>query len=255
MNNAIDLTGKVALVTGGGGGIGEGICRVFDACGATVVAHDLTDEIAANAVRAIGPQIHTVSGDITVEENVEAIVDAVMAAHERIDVLVNNAGVPDAGQDILKVRYPDWRRVVDVNFAAPYLLSHAVARKCMVPNGSGVILSTASITGLRTLKGGETAYSASKAALVSLTRKLALEWGEFGIRVNAVAPGAVNAGFLKNAALEYNELVREEDLLQMIPLDRLGEPEDIGWAFAFLACDLAGYITGEVLKVNGGFGI
>ena len=255
MNNVIDLTGKVLFVTGAGGGIGKAICQIGHLCGATVIVQDIDGVAAQSVADELDGRVDVAVGDVSVELSVIAMIDDVIAKHNAIDVLINNAGLTAPHHDFLDVDMSEWRRIVDVNLAAPYLLSRYVAKQSMVPNHRGVILMTSSAMGERAMNYPETAYSVSKAALGALTRKMALQLGEFGIRVNAVAPGPVDAGMLKAILDEGGPSARQE-VGATIPLNnQLAAPKDVAWMFAFLASDLARCVTGEVIKIDGGWAI
>ena len=228
------------IITGGSRGIGAALVRRFTAggdrvwflyCGNDQAAGQVAEETGATALRC----------DVAAE----AQVAAVFAALPPMDVLINNAGIAEYNliQDTDPARF---RRVMDVNVTGTYLCIRA-ALPGMLQNKSGVILNASSMWGLA---GGscEAAYSASKAAVIGLTKALAQELGPSGIRVNAVAPGVIRTDMVKNLTGEDLEQLRQDT-----PLERLGAPEDVAGALWFLSSEDAGFITGEVLNVSGGF--
>jgi NAD(P)-dependent dehydrogenase (short-subunit alcohol dehydrogenase family) len=243
------LEGRVALVTGAGSGIGRATARVFAAEGAHVYVTDVNGE-AAQAVAAelasAGLAAQAVTADVSRGQDVAAMFRAVEKAHGRLDALVNNAGLNVRG-DFRHLSDADWARIREVNLDGVV----RVARDgfaLLKASGRGSLINVASIMahrGLRQL----TAYSATKGAVVALTRGLAVEYAPFGIRVNALCPGFVHTALtervLRNPAIE-------KALVESTALRRLGQPEEIARAALFLASDEASYITGAELAVDGG---
>jgi meso-butanediol dehydrogenase / (S,S)-butanediol dehydrogenase / diacetyl reductase len=235
------LEGKRAIVTGGGGsGIGRATCRRFAAEGATVVVADLLGERAEEVAAEIGGT--GVQADVTVAADVARMVEAA----GRIDVLVNNAGGGFA-DDLLEISEEEWDLDVTVNLKSAFLCSKAVLPG-MIEQGSGVIVSIASVNGIAFF--ANEPYSAAKAGLISLTRSMAVRYGRHGIRAVAIAPGTIRSPL-------WQERVDKEPaifdrLVRWYPLGRVGEPEDVANAAVFLASDDASWITGEVLRVDGG---
>lgn len=243
----IDLSGKTALVTGGASGIGWAIASQLAAAGACVAINDVDPGAAEEAAVRLGQGAFAAPGDVSDS----AAVDSMVAAVQRrvpIDILVNNAGVAQPLVSIGRLTPEDWQRVIDVNLRGAYLVSRAVYRD-MRPRKTGVMVNIASITGLVGFPGSH-AYGVSKAALVMLTQTLACEFARHGIRVNAVAPGLVAAPMFD---LMSQGGERFPELVARVPLGRLAEPEEIGSSVAFLCSDLATYITGVVLPVDGGW--
>ena len=251
MSAAISLNGKVALVTGGGRGIGQATARAFAAEGADVLVlgrtvADLEDTVAQ--ITADGGQAWLLPCDVTDEAQVDGAAARAAARWGRIDVLVNNAGIDD-DTPFLEIDRSRWRDVIDTNLTGVFLMSQAVARE-MAKAGRGVILHTASIDA----SGGDgpyAAYNASKAGLLGLNRTLALELAAHGIRSNCVSPGFTHTVMTERAVgpklLEYLN-----GSFARVPMKRLVKPDEIAQAFLFLASDQASAITGIDLRVDGG---
>lgn len=243
----IDLSGKTALVTGGASGIGLAIASQLAAAGACVAINDIDANAAEGAAARVGRGSFAAPGDVSDSAAVDSMVAAVRT-RGAIDILVNNAGVAQPLVSIARLTPEDWQRVIDVNLRGAYLVSRAVYGD-MKPRKAGVIVNIASITGLVGFPGSH-AYGVSKAAIVMLTQTLACEFARHAIRVNAVAPGLVAAPMLDRMSQDGERL---PELVSRVPLGRLGEPEEIGGTVAFLCSDLAAYITGAVLPVDGGW--
>ncbi len=241
-------TRAVSLVTGARRGIGRVIALRLAAAGPVALndveqARDELDAVAEEVRRAGGETI-VVPGDVTDGEQVNTMVKQVTAEAGRLDVLVNNAGIT---RDGLLVRMTDdqWRSVLEVNLTGAFLCSRAAA-KVMLRQRSGRIINMASVVGLMG-NAGQANYSASKAGLIGLTKSMARELAPRGITVNAIAPGFI----ISPMTDELSEEARER-LHALIPLGRLGSAEDVAEVVAFLASAAAGYITGQVLQVDGG---
>jgi len=240
------LHGRVALVTGASRGIGRAIAMRLAADGATVIAaaRGTNAQAVADEITAAGYKATAQALDITDTASVEAAAAATMAAHGRIDILVNNAGITK-DQLMLRMKRDDWDAVVQTNLTGAYTCVQSVL-KTMIKQRSGRIISITSVVG-QAGNAGQVNYAASKAGLIGFTKALALEVASRGITVNAVAPGLIDTDMTK----AISEGAHEEWAAR-IPLKRLGTPEDIAAAVAFLASDEASYITGQVLAVNGG---
>ena len=234
------LQGKHAIVTGGGSGIGRATCRRFAAEGATVVVADLIGERAEEVAAEIGGT--AVQADVTVAADVTRMVEAA----GRIDVLVNNAGGGMA-DDLLEISEEEWDTDVAVNLKSAFLCSKAVLPG-MIEQGSGVILNISSVNGMAFF--ANEPYSAAKAGLINLTRSMAVRYGKHGIRAVAIAPGTIRSPIWQERIDKEPAIF--ERLVRWYPLRRVGEPEDVANAAAFLASDDASWITGEVLRVDGG---
>jgi 3-oxoacyl-[acyl-carrier protein] reductase len=243
-----DFENKVALVTGGSRGIGRAIAQELAGRGAHVVITYAGNEAAATeTVRLItdaGGQARATKFDVSDSAACSAAVDEVIKTLGRLDVLVNNAGVAIDGL-IMRFKDEDWDTTLDTNLKGAFSLMRAVSRPMMKQRG-GAIVNVSSIVG-EMGNGGQAAYAASKAGLIGLTKSIAKELASRGIRVNAVTPGFITTD-MTNALTD--EL--KAKMAEAIPLARIGNPEEVAKAVAFLASDQASYITGEVLKVNGG---
>ena len=244
----MNLEGKVALVTGGSRGIGRAIALLLAERGAKVVINYVRGQDEANAVVAAieskGGQAHALQGDVSVPAEAQNLVDQTVKTFGKIDILVNNAGIT---KDTLMMRMSesDWDAVLDTNLKGAYLCAKAALRPMLRSKG-GRIINISSVSG-QAGSGGQANYSAAKAGLIGFTKALAREVGSRSITVNAVAPGFIETDMTNVLAEEF-----KKKALEQIPLERFGKPEDVAEAVAFLASDAAGYITGQVLAVNGG---
>jgi 3-oxoacyl-[acyl-carrier protein] reductase len=244
------LEDRVALVTGGARGIGRAVALRLAADGAKVAIVDLTDTgaDAAREVQQAGGRATTfVKADISKEADAQAAVAAVESALGPVDILVNNAGITRDGL-MLVMSESDWDAVLAVNLKGAFLMSKAVLRG-MIKRRRGSIVSISSVVGRRG-NAGQANYSAAKAGLIGFTKSLAREVASRNVRVNAVAPGYIETEM--TAALDESA---RNAIITQIPLGRIGTPEGVADAVAFLAGDSASFITGAVLAVDGGLGI
>jgi len=246
------LVGKVALVTGGASGIGRATAILFGREGAAVVVQDIKEggQATVEAIVAAGGRASFIRGDVTRASDCQAAVQKAVAEFGKLDVLVNNAGIIRRAS-VVDTTEEEWDRVMAVNVKSVFLLSKA-AIPIMARSGGGVIVSTASGWGL---DGGRDAasYCASKAAVVNLTRAMAIDHADQNIRVNCVCPGDTDTAMLREEARQLGQ--DESQFLARSaqrPLGRMGRPEEIAHAILFLASDASSYVTGTALVVDGG---
>ena len=240
------LEGQVVIITGGARGIGEGICKVFCNEGATVALLDVLEEgyKTADRIAKNGGKIFYQNVDVSSQESVDKAVAKVISEYGKIDVLINNAGII-RDRSILKMSREEWDQVMHVNVDSLYITAKAVVPHMKTAN-YGRIISASSVNAFQGAF-GQTNYSASKAAIVGFTHSLCREVGKYNITVNAIAPG-----FIKTEMTDS----MPQDVIQagisMIPVGRIGTPEDMGHAYLFLASKEAGFISGHTLHANGG---
>jgi NAD(P)-dependent dehydrogenase (short-subunit alcohol dehydrogenase family) len=245
----VSLDGKIAVVTGAGRGLGAAAARSLAEAGAdvAVLARNKAElEAIAADIEAHGRQALPIAVDVTNEAEVEAAADHVVAIFKRADILVNNAGQAVTGP-LLELDVAELRRVFEVNVFGAFLCARAFGAH-MVAQRKGTVINVGSIAGLA----GEaelTAYSATKGAIVSFTQSLAIEWARHNVTVNCIAPGYIRTD-LNKRALDDPKIGPK--LVQRIPLRRVGQPEEFGPLVAYLASDLAAYMTGSVIVFDGG---
>jgi 3-oxoacyl-[acyl-carrier protein] reductase len=242
----IDLSGRVAIVTGASRGIGRAIAEALAAQGAVVVAVARGDNArsVADAIAAAGGRAEAVSVDVTEAGAPERIVGGAVERHGRLDILVNNAGIA-RDQLMLRMKREDWDAVLATNLTAAFTLAQAVI-KPMVKQRAGRIIAISSVVG-QTGNAGQANYAASKAGLIGFSKALARELASRSITVNVVAPGLIETDMTRAITDKA-----QGDWAAQIPLGRLGTTADVAAAVCFLASDEASYITGQVLAVNGG---
>ncbi len=241
----INLKDKVALVTGGSRGIGKEICLKLASLGANLAIADLgLAEETKQQCEALGVKVLLVQANVAVMEDCERMFDQILAEFGRIDILVNNAGIT---RDALMVRMKeeDFDAVINVNLKGTWNCMK-LAAKPMMKQRSGRIINMASVAGLMG-NPGQSNYAASKAGVIGMTKTLAKEIGSRGVTVNAIAPGMIETEMTANLPAEVKEMA-----MKNIPLTRFGQVEDVANAVAFLASDMASYISGQVLNVDGG---
>jgi NAD(P)-dependent dehydrogenase (short-subunit alcohol dehydrogenase family) len=241
--DGIDLAGKTALVTGASRGIGHAAAQCLSELGANVVLTARTQDAVDTAAETIGGGVGF-AAHAADEDAARRCVDFTLEHFGSLDILVNNAATNAAYGPLVDQHYDAFRKTIDLNVWAPILWSSLAARTWMSAHG-GAIVNTASLGGLTT-ESNLGIYNASKAALIHFTKQSAVEFGPT-VRVNAVAPGVVRT---KLSEVLWRE--QEQTLADSLPLGRIGEPEDIGRAIAFLASDAAAWITGQVLVIDGG---
>jgi glucose 1-dehydrogenase len=244
------LGGRVVVITGGSQGIGEACARRLVRDGAAVALWDVADgagEALAAELRSVGGNAIYQHCDVARKAEVDAALAATMAALGPVDGLVNNAGIFKAAT-FLDITEADWDAVIDVNLKGAFLVGQAVARG-MAAAGRGAIVNMSSVNGLLAIP-TIASYNASKGGINQLTRVMALALAEFGVRVNAVAPGTIATELAKNAVLTSEEA--RARILSRTPMKRLGEPGEIADVAVFLLSDAASYMTGEIVVVDGG---
>ena len=247
----IDLSGKVAIVTGAGRGIGAAIAEAFARAGADLVIADINEDNArkiAEKMQHIGRKALAVKTDVASAADVDRLFGTVQEKFGGVDILVNNTGIWFR-RPFLEIVDSEWDNVLSVNLKGTFMCSQRAAR-LMMAKRTGCIINIASHAGIFYSRGQGVHYAASKAAIIRLTRVLAFELGPLGIRINAIAPGGINTGSPTSAS--QVELAASQTLVSSNPLGSRGEPEDIAQAALFLASKMAGFITGQTLVVNGG---
>lgn len=254
MNNS--LVGKIALVTGGGSGIGQAACKAFAQAGAQVMVVDINGaaaEATAEAVRALGGAAHAVAADVSQSADVQRYVAATLSAFGRIDVFFNNAGIEGQVSPLAEYDEANWDNVIAINLKGTFLgLRHVLP--VMIRQQSGSIINSASVAGTVGAP-GMAAYSASKHAILGLTRTAAGEVGRQGVRVNAICPGPIQTRMMQSLAEQLNPaepvaVVRANTARN--PLGRYGEPDEVARVVVFLASDDAAYVNGAAWMIDGG---
>jgi 3-oxoacyl-[acyl-carrier protein] reductase len=245
------LVGRVAIVTGGARGIGRAIAEEFLKEGAKVVIVDILEEELMSTAKELSRygDVTAVKADITKKEDRERIVKVTLEKYGRIDILVNNAGIA-IQKAAIDMDLSDWQRVIDINLTAVFLCSQAVAKHMIKSGRGGVIINISSMLGFMGLE-LRSAYCASKAGVIGLTKALAVEWGKYGIRVVAVAPGYVATERVID--LIRRGIVNEAELKRRTPLGRLAKPEEVAKLVAYLASDDASYVNGATVLIDGGY--
>ncbi len=250
----MEFAGKVALVTGGGRGIGAAVVDQLSSAGADVVVNDLDGELARRVVGRVertGRRGLVSTADVTAAAAVEAMFAEVDKTFGRLDILVNNVGGSSGGARLIRDITPeDWERVVSLNLRSTFLCVRA-AVPLMRASGGGRIVNVASIAGQSRSFLGGCQYAASKAGVLGLTRHLAGELAPLGININAVAPGTTGSERV-TAAIGAKSEAERTAIFAQVPLGRIGRPEEVAAAIVFLCSPLAGYITGATIDVNGG---
>ena len=241
------LEGKVALVTGGGSGIGEAISHRFADEGATVIVVDINDVPAKQVATDIGPSAHAEVADVSDPDSVRELIDRVVKEHGRLDIAVNNAGIGGPSAPVGEYPLDGWRQVMSVNLDGVFY-SMRYQIPAMLKNGGGSIVNMGSV--LSSVGIGQSgAYVAAKHGLVGLTKTAAIEYSKEGIRVNAVGPGFIDTPLLRKP--EAAEIVK--GITALHPIGRLGTSEEIASVVAFLASDEASFVSGSYYTADGGY--
>jgi NAD(P)-dependent dehydrogenase (short-subunit alcohol dehydrogenase family) len=245
------LRGRVAIVTGGGSGIGRASAIRFAAEGAHVIVSDVDDAGGAETVASItsaGASAAYVHADVSREQDVAAMVRAARSTYERLDVLFNNAGIEGETGILAESSLENWHRVLAINLTGVYLgCRYAIPE--MLRSGGGSIINNASVAGIVGFP-AISAYCASKGGVVQLTKAAALEYATQGIRVNCLCPGVIDTPMVRRASTTLQTV---EAMTQMEPIARLGRPEEVAALALFLASDDASFLTGAIIPVDGGF--
>ena len=243
----MDLKGKIAIVTGAAQGIGKVIALGLAKCGADIAVSDINEDslnAAVKEIEALGRKAIAVKMDVSSLKDCEEMVKKTIDAFGKVDILINNAGIT-RDTVLLRMKEEQWDQVIQVNLKGTFNCTKAVIRS-MFKQKSGKIINISSVTGAMG-NAGQANYSASKAAVMGFTKSIAREYAHCGITVNAVAPG-----FIKTAMTDAIPEKDRDAMISIIPAKRLGLPEDVADTVCFLASDMANYITGQVIHINGG---
>ena len=252
-----DLSGKVAIVTGAGSGLGRAIAEALAEAGAAVVCVDLAGERAVATAQALNDadlKAFAVQTDVSDEEGVERLVTDTVERLGRLDIFFANAGIAGGGRPAHETPLAVWDRVIAVNLTSVFLCARAAAR-VMIPRRSGKIVNTASIYGqVGSFSGTSPEYTAAKGGVVNLTRELAIEYAPHGIQVNAIARGFFETNiFAAGGLTEEQKHERLEQVRQRAPTQRIGQPDDLKGTAVYLASRASDHVTGHILAVDGGW--
>jgi gluconate 5-dehydrogenase len=253
VKNLFDLSGKVALITGGSRGLGLQMAEALGEMGAKIAItarkQAELDEAAAH-LQARNVEVLTVAGDLSQFDTIPAMVERVIEHYGTIDILVNNAGT-SWGAPAEEYPAEAWRKVMNLNVDGLFFITQEVARRCMIPGRAGKIINIASIAGLRGSSAmSAIAYNTSMGAVVNFTRALAAEWGKYNININAICPGFFPSKMSQGVLAAVGERA-----VAMAPLHRLGGDEDLKGAVVFFASEASRHVTGQYLAVDGGTSI
>jgi NAD(P)-dependent dehydrogenase (short-subunit alcohol dehydrogenase family) len=243
------LAGKVAIVTGAAGGIGRASALLLAERGARVVVADLAEEAGRQTANFIGKSGLFIPVDVADERSVQDLVAKTLAAFGRLDIAHNNAGIAAGGIELADVKSDEWNRVISINLTAMFFAMRAEI-PAMLANGGGSIINMSSVAGV-VAQVGQAAYITSKHGVIGLTKAAAVEYSARGIRVNTLLPGTINTPMVQRIIAENPGWV--EALTEGQPIQRLGEPDEVAEAVAWLASDAASFVTGASLAIDGGF--
>jgi 3-oxoacyl-[acyl-carrier protein] reductase len=251
----VDLSGKIAIITGAAGGIGSGMARLFAQSGAVVVIGDLNESGGWQVVEEItqtGGKATFIKTDVAEKEDAVRLAEEVVSAYGKIDILINNAGIniPMEARGPIH-QFPDemWEKIIRVDLDGVYNCSKA-ALQHMTARGYGKIINIGSIVGAVPLR-NQCAFAAAKAGVIQLTKAMALELAPYNINVNVILPGSIDIPAMHTSGMYADG--RYDSILSHIPLKRPGSPQDIAYGALYLASDTAGYVTGSVLTIDGGW--
>ncbi len=243
-----ELTGRVVLVTGGARGIGKAICLKLAELGANIVVNAIRNEELAQElveqIKKMGSEAVFIKANVAKLDEANSLIESIIEKFGKIDILVNNAGITRDNL-LVRMKEEDWDAVLTVNLKGTFNCSQAVS-KYMMKQRSGNIINIASVVGI-TGNPGQANYSASKAGVIGLTKTIAREMASRGVRANAVAPGFIETEMTQKLSEDTRSAINKQ-----IPLGRFGQPEDVANLVAFLASDESGYITGQVIQIDGG---
>ena len=244
----MNLENKIAIVTGGSRGIGKSIALYLASLGANIVVNYNNNRDAANTIvqeiESMGRIALAIKADIGKSAEVDEFIKVVYENFDHIDILINNAGITRDGL-LMRMKEEQWDEVINTNLKGTFLMTKAIIRK-MIKNKKGKIINIASIVGT-TGNAGQSNYSASKAGVIGFTKSIAKEVASRGIQVNAIAPGFIQTDMTKTLSEDI-----KKGLLNSIPANKLGRPEDIAYMVGYLSSELSDYITGQIIHVDGG---
>lgn len=245
--SAFSLQGKVALITGGGSGIGYAIAQCMAAAGATVIITGRTESKLKEAISALGANVNYIVNDVTDLSQSEFLINEIVTNFGKLDILVNNAGI-NLKKTALEVSNEEFNRIIHTNLSAVFSLSNAAGKQMKLQGGGSILMisSMAAYYGIDRV----VAYASSKAGIEGMVHALAADLSKFNIRVNAIAPGFIETSMMKTAMSSDPD--RMNKALGRTPIGYFGKPENIGWAAVFLASEAANYIAGVSLRVDGG---
>jgi len=247
MQHPFSLIGKVALITGGGTGIGLDMAKCFVQSGATVIITGRREEVLKEAIQAIGQGAHYLVNDVSDLSQTTSLVHQIVSQFGQIDVLVNNAGI-NMKKHAIEVSDEEFNRIIQTNLNAVFALTREVG-KHMLDRKSGSIIMISSMAAYYGID-RVAAYASSKTGIYGLVRVLASEWSQHGIRVNAIAPGFIETAMSRTAM--NSDPDRKHKAMDRTPAGHFGKPEDVAWAAVYLASDASSYVTGVSLPVDGG---